>query len=45
MNSSITIILSLYKENKISMDDAIQLIEDLYKKPSLYPYSYNTMFN
>jgi hypothetical protein len=37
--NSIRVILDLYKNNSISIDEAIQLIEDLYKNKWYYiPY-------
>ena len=38
--NSIRVILDLYKNNSISIDEAIQLIEDLYKNKWYYiPYT------
>ena len=37
MNSSIYIILKQFKEGHISEEEAVQLIEDLYKKYNFVP--------
>lgn len=38
-NDSLSIILRQYKEGNLSLDEAIQLIEDLYNKNNfIYPY-------
>ena len=45
LNKSLSIILGLYKKGKLSEENAIQLINDLYDKPSTtywYPWYYNT---
>ena len=34
--NSVSIILNLYKEDSISLDEAAQLIEDLYKNKNYY---------
>ena len=40
-DSSLKIILDLYKEDKVNQDQAIQLIKDLYYKPTeVYTYPY-----
>lgn len=36
MTNSISIILDLYKRDNISLDETIQLIEDLYKNKESY---------
>ena len=45
LNKSLSIVLSLHKKGKINEKDAIQLIDDLYNKPTTtywYPWYYNT---
>jgi hypothetical protein len=45
LNKSLTIIINLYKKGKISEDDTVQLIEDLYNKSHetyWYPWYVNT---
>lgn len=45
LNKSLSIILSLYKKGKINEEDATQLINDLYNRPSTtywYPWYYST---
>lgn len=38
-NNSLSIILRQYKEGNLSLDETIQLIEDLYNKNNfIYPY-------
>ena len=37
-NSSISIILDLYKKSDINLNEAIQLIEDLYKPTYIQTY-------
>lgn len=40
-DDSLKIILNLYKEDKVDQDKAIQLIKDLYFKPTeVYTYPY-----
>ena len=44
LNKSLSIILNLYKKGKVNEEDTIQLIDDLYNKPTTYwyPWYYST---
>ena len=45
LNKSLSIILNLYKKGKVNEEDTIQLIDDLYNKPTqyyYYPWYYST---
>ena len=39
-NDSIKIILNQYKQEHITEDEAVQLIEDIYNTKAVYPYIY-----